>query len=221
MKPSESEIHSPRQKRPPVVSRIQSTIFHRLAPKSNEPEDATSADDSKLSDEEIDVLYSDVLDSLLFPPHVKEQLLATQTRDKKSQTIHLQKSLLHDMNLSKTALWGVEQQELLETIKNSKTPEIQLFIQLRSSLSTANRDFMRHFFESGGLIVLMKCVDERASKPNKNDHDAAMLYEIMCCFKMIMNNAAGLENFITQEGSIECTARALLFDWKPLALQVQ
>ena len=42
--------------------------------------------------EELDRIYSSVLDQLLFPPHVKEQLLASQPPEKKWQQVLLHKT---------------------------------------------------------------------------------------------------------------------------------
>lgn len=42
------------------------------------------------------IRYGFVLDSLLFPPHVKEQLMQSQTKEKKMMIINMHKHLLQN-----------------------------------------------------------------------------------------------------------------------------
>lgn len=168
-------------------------------------------------EDEIDEQYGFVLDSLLFPPHVKEQLMATQTQEKKLMIIDMHRHLLAN---KKGNLWGDQQNSLLNLIRNSKRPDIQVLITLRSSLATANKDFLTGFLEADGIYVLMKCIDERIAKLPMTDLDAAILYEIIGCCKCIMNNNTGMEAILVTPGAIEHIAKSLFFEWKPIALLV-
>ena len=80
-------------------------------------------------DEIIEDQYELVLDSLLFPTHVKEQLINTQTKEKKLMIIEMHKHLL--INNKQNIQWGDQQNSLLNLIKNSKRPDIQVLITLR------------------------------------------------------------------------------------------
>jgi hypothetical protein len=57
-------------------------------------------------EEEILQLYKQVLDSLLFPAHVQENLIATQSKEKKWQTIQMQSHVLKDSKFTKTSQFG-------------------------------------------------------------------------------------------------------------------
>ena len=102
-------------------------------------------------DDEIDEQYGFVLNSLLFPPHVKEQLMETQTKEKKLMIIDMHKHLLAN---KKANLWGEQQNSLLNLIRNSKRPDIQVLVTLRSSLASANKDFLTGFLEADGIYIL-------------------------------------------------------------------
>ena len=153
-----------------------------------------SANMSDYSESQILEIYSIVLDNLLFPPHVKEQLLATQTKEKKWQTIQMQKHILKDSMLSRSQSWGEQHISLLSLIRRSRVPDIQLLIRLRSMLSTATLDILTGFLSSGGVELLMKCIDDRMSRVPMTDLDAALLYETTSCCKMVMNNSIGNVN---------------------------
>lgn len=168
-------------------------------------------------EDEIDEQYGFVLDSLLFPPHVKEQLMGSQTQEKKLMIIEMHKHLLAN---KKGGLWGDQQNSLLNLIRNSKRPDIQVLITLRSSLATANKNFLTGFLEADGIYVLMKCIDERIAKLPMTDLDASILYEIIGCCKCIMNNDTGMEAILVTPGAIEHIAKSLFFEWKPIALLV-
>lgn len=171
-------------------------------------------------DEELSKLYAAVLDHLLFPPQVKESLIATQTREKKWQTCLLHRSVLDDVETSKTMIWSDRDRKLLSTIKKSRCPDIKSLIMLKTVLTTANQPFMVSFLDAGGIFVLVKCVEDRLNRNPMTDLDAALLFEIMSCFKTTMNNATGMEGIIEHPKAIERIVSCLNFTWKPLALQV-
>lgn len=97
-------------------------------------------------------------------------------------------------------VWGDQQNSLLNLIKNSKRPDIQVLITLRSSLATGNKDFLTGFLEANGIYVLMKCVDERIAKLPMTDLDASILYEVIFCCKCTMNNDTGMEALLVTPG---------------------
>ncbi len=142
-----------------------------------------------MSDEEILGLYNQVLDSLLIPPYVKEQMIATQTKEKKIQTIQMHKDTLKDSKV--LTQFGDQQRTFLTIIKSSKNPDINVIIKLRVFLSTANREILVAFIEANGILVLMKSIDNRLSKLPMTELDAALLFEMLSCYKCVLNNATG------------------------------
>lgn len=67
--------------------------------------------------DELDRIYSAVLDQLLFPPHVKEQLLATQRPEKKWQQCLLHKATTENKEEMKALSWGDKDRKLLSDIR--------------------------------------------------------------------------------------------------------
>ena len=170
--------------------------------------------------EELDRIYSSVLDQLLFPPHVKEQLLSSQPPEKKWQQVLLHKTTTENKEDMKTLSWSDKDRKLLSDIRKSKQPDIKSLLLLKTILSTANREYMNNFFDAGGCNVLVKCIDDRIARVPMTNLDAALLYEIMACIKTIMNNTVGMEGVIEHSNAIERIAETLRFEWKPLAMQV-
>lgn len=175
---------------------------------------------------DLDILYSAVLDHLLFPPHVKEQLQSTQTAEKKWQTCLLHKNVIEDVTLRQNSTFGERDRQLLNTIRRSKRPDIKSLVTLKTMLSTANQPFMSAFMEAGGDNVLVKCVEDRLVHIPMTPLDATLLYEIISCLKSLINNVSGMGmlNDERYEASVSAilhrVAESLRFEWKPLALQV-
>lgn len=169
-------------------------------------------------DDEIAEKYNLILDSLLFPPHVKEHLINTQSKEKKLQIIDMHKKTLEE---KKGLSWGDQQNSLLNLINNSRIPNIQDLISLRSSLAMGNKEFLTGFLEADGIYVLMKCIDDRIARLPMTDLDASILFEIINCCKCIMNNDTGMEALLVTPGAIEHIAKSLFFEWKPIALNVR
>ncbi len=67
--------------------------------------------------DELDRIYSAVLDQLLFPPHVKEQLLASQPPEKKWQQCLLHKTTTENKEDMKALSWGDKDRKLLSDIR--------------------------------------------------------------------------------------------------------
>ena len=78
--------------------------------------------------DELDRIYSAVLDQLLFPPHVKEQLLASQPPEKKWQQCLLHKTTTENKEDMKALSWGDKDRKLLSDIR--KVLFVYLFIYL-------------------------------------------------------------------------------------------
>lgn len=207
----------PDKNRSSVRSTVPSISTIPVVPDESSVVMAVSSDMNDYTEEEIGAMYQTVLDHLLFPPHVQAQL-KEQNLEKKWQMIQMQKHILKDSSFSK---WGETHQLLLNAIITAKTPDIQLLIRLKSLLSTSDKAFLISFIHAGGINVLMVCAEERLARVPMTELDAALLYEVMCCCKMVMNNATGMIGFINSPHAIERIAQSLLFEWKPVALQVQ
>jgi hypothetical protein len=175
-------------------------------------------DFSSLNDTEIQALYVQVLDSLLIPPYVKEQMIATQTKEKKIQTIIMHKDTLKDQKTQSQT--SEQQRSLLSIIKSAKVPDINIIIKIRVLLSTANKEFFMTFLDAGGLQVLYKCIDDRLNKQPMTELDAALLFELLTCYKSILNNPTGMESVAKSSGLVEQIVRSLRFEWKSIALLV-
>ena len=96
----------------------------------------------------VNAKYSTVLDYLLTPPQVKEQLMKSQSLEKKMQTIDMHKKLFEvgpssadqrDIDTSSThsaaslgaTEWGDREEAILATIQKAKIPDIQLLSKLK------------------------------------------------------------------------------------------
>ena len=96
-------------------------------------------------------------------------------------------------------------------------------LQLKTILRNGNDTVKAGFFNSGGAAVLIKCISDRISHVMMSDLDVAVLYEVLSCCKTLMNTKTGMEGLLRNKASkniVEVFARCLLFEWKPVALQV-
>eukprot|EP01040_Poterioochromonas_malhamensis_P011521 gene11521-12563_t len=177
---------------------------------------AASSDQLSLEDpDKINQLYVAVLDHLLTPPHVKEQLIDTQSLEKKLQTVRMHNHLFDSMNS-----WGDKENMLLNSIQKMKLPDIPTLSRLKIILATGNFEMMSSFLDSGGVSILLKAIETRLMKKPVTELDIAILFEILSCFKAIMKSTVGMEGVAKVEGSIDVIALCLRFDYKQFALQI-
>jgi hypothetical protein len=47
-----------------------------------------------------------------------------------------------------------------------------------------------------------------------------MVYEVMCCFKVVLNNTIGMNGFVSTPGAVQAVAWCLSFERKSLSLLV-
>jgi hypothetical protein len=163
-------------------------------------------------------MYCTVLDNLLTPPHVKEQLVQSQSLEKKFQMIRMQKHLLTDASIHQSSKWNDQHRNLLTLIRSNKVPDIQNITRLKSVLSTANREFLVHFIDEHGIEVILRGMSDRIIKVPPSDLDQALLYELLGCCKVVMNNDIGMNAFLSTPYSVQHVAQSLIFDCKPIAL---
>lgn len=165
-------------------------------------------------------MYAAVLDQMLMTPQVKEQLMASQTAEKKWKTIQMYEKNFEGANAASHGGWGNREISLLDSISRAKVPDIHQLSTLRVSLQSANREFMDAFLTAGGVSVLVRAIETRLSKRPITELDIAILYEIVACCKNVMNNQVGMDGFLAVKGAVETIARSLRFEYRVYALAV-
>jgi hypothetical protein len=172
--------------------------------------------DKKPDDEKVEEMYTKVLDQLLTPPHVRDKLIESQNIEQKWKLVQAHKNMFE----KKSHAWGRKENALLATIESTQIPDIKSLSVLKVILSSANQDCMNAFLEANGILILINAIENRIIKKVLNEIDIAILFEIMLCFKLIMNNSTGMEGFLNVDGSIDTIAKCLNFNYKFFALQV-
>lgn len=168
------------------------------------------------SDENIEKMYVKVLEQLLTPPHVKEQLINTQTIDQKWKLVQVHKDIFKDTKQNDQ--WSSKETAMLASIE--KSPDVKTVANLKVILTSANLEVMQAFLKNRGVAILMKAIEDKISKKFLSEIDVAILFEIMLCFKLIMNNQVGMEGFLAVNGCIDTIAKCLTFKYKFFALEV-
>lgn len=178
---------------------------------------ASNMDFSFFSDTEIQVIFEQVLDNLLLPPMVKDKMMTSSTRDKKIQTILMHKEALNE-NKSNDAYEQLK--SILKLVKTAKVADISSVIKIRVFLSTANKGGVDTFLMANGIEILQKHIDNRLDKTLLNELDAALLFELLSCYKSILNQESVTEQIVCIPGVVEQMVRSLRFEWKPVVLLV-
>ncbi|RYG98958.1 hypothetical protein EON65_50825 [archaeon] len=178
--------------------------------KSNHPEERLPPANT------IEQKYLEVLEETLTPPEVRKRLVESQSLEQKWRFIQIHKPLSEE----KLATWGDKETTVLNTINNSRNPDIMSVLNLKVLLSSANKELMASFLEANGVAVLLKVILQKVNKKPITTIDVALLYEILLCCKLVMNNAIGMKGFLDVMGAIDTIALCLLFEYKPLALLV-
>jgi hypothetical protein len=173
-----------------------------------------SAARPNLIDEELEEQYAQVLDHLLFPQNVKAELIKTQTDEKKRQMVEMHRSAIAKDVLGS---WGEKESTILSTLLKQKVPDMKLISHLKTVLTTANKSVLSSFISESGIFVLITCINSRLAKTHLTDADAAILYEIVSCFKVTMNNETGMEAVLDMDDGICSISRCLLFEWPVLS----
>lgn len=183
------------------ISGISSSSHHRISLEGL----------SDLNEEENEKFES-LLHHLAIPEKQQEQM-RKQPRDKKLKMIETYKDIgLKNMEKK----WGEKESDILRTLLRQKVPDQQLLIQLRSILSTANRLMLTSFIQASGVSVLAKCINGRLSKQSLNDLDKMILFEVISCFKCILNNDIGMNGVLLYPGALDAIVRCLIFEFRPI-----
>ena len=166
--------------------------------------------------EKVEQMYEAVLDHLLTKPDIKEKMKASMNTEKKWQFVKMNDIF----DNSGSSGWGSKQNVLLASIEKAKTPDIENLKRLKTILQFANKEFMEGFLAAGGVSVRLKAIDNRLSRRPVTELDVAVLYEIMTCCRAVMNNAVGMDGFMSVKGAVDILARCLRFDYRLFAIQV-
>jgi hypothetical protein len=166
----------------------------------------------------MDTKYRLYLEKDLIEPTLVEIKVASDPYEEKLQYIQLHEEVQEEkQNNSNAAL-----KDLLERIRSTKHPEIGLLLSLKVLLSNDTTTFAAYFIDLKGISVLIDLVYYRFSlKSGKVETlDAALLYEVLMCCKLVMNHSIGMKAFLDFPGCVDAIARCLFFEFKPLALLV-
>lgn len=180
---------------------------------------------SKMPDKAtVEKMYLAVLEDTLVPPAIRERLIETQSLERKWQFVQIHQSGgsgTSSGHTSKTVVqWGEKEKALLLKIGTSKSPDIQSLLSLKVLLSSANKETMSSFLKCDGVAILVKAILTRTNHKSMDEVEAAILYEILLCCKLVLNNMMGMKGFLAVTGSIDAIALSLRFEFKHLALLV-
>jgi len=175
---------------------------------------------SELEAIQIEEMYCKLLDYLLTPPHVKNEMISSQSVEKKRETLLTHKKFFEGENASKSVNWGEKENKLISSIKNATVPDFHILSKLKTVLSSANRLLLNSFMGAGGLTILLQALENRMNKKPQTELDVAVMYEIMLCLKAVMNNSTGMEGILASFGAIDTIARSLRFDYKLYSMLV-
>jgi hypothetical protein len=163
----------------------------------------------------IEKLYAELLDETLTPPEVKQRLIESTTIEQKERYVSIHK------NQGKSNIWESKDSKLIESLKASKYPDIELLLDLRIRLTTASKDYVHEFIKHHGISTVLEVIANRASRRDMDEFDAAAIYEVLLSCKLVMNSSVGMKSFINDHNnSIDVIARCIDFEFKPLALLV-
>ena len=165
----------------------------------------------------VERMYGDVLDETLTPPEIKQRLMELQSLENKWKFIQVHKPLAIS---GKEPAWSEREKSLLKTLDNSKNPDMQSILQMKVWISSATREVMSAFLDAGGVRVILKLILQRVNKKPLDEIDAVILYELLLCCKLLMNNAVGMKGFLDVSGAIDTIALCLRFEFKLLSLMV-
>jgi hypothetical protein len=131
-------------------------------------------------EEELNRLYGEVLDAQLLPTHIRDRLIASESREKKWQTITIQQSSNQQL------IWGEREQRLLKTIKESavRGPDIRIVIDLERMIATANKSLMTGFLGDSGIDVIAIAMRERLARVPMREQDGMHLVRYYILFRL-------------------------------------
>jgi hypothetical protein len=171
----------------------------------------------------IDKLYVDILEETLTPPDTQEQLIESQTLEQKWNYVLLHKGL----TTKEVMTWTEKETKLLKSIDNARSPDIHSLLSLKVILASGKQQIVQSFLELNGISILTKIIvyifqdqQQSAHVAELEEKDIAILYEVLLCCKMLMNNALGMKEFLEFPRALDDVVLCILFDYKHLAMLV-
>ena len=121
-----------------------------------------------------------------------------------------------------SSTFGDSDRAILEHISVIRIrPEMTDVLNMKSRISTANKAFMEAWIAADGMVILVKAIEERCKPVPMGEVDIALLYEMICSMKIVINTGITMEKFLATEGAIRSVSSSLLLaGCKPLAMQV-
>jgi hypothetical protein len=171
----------------------------------------------------VEKFYNLVLEAQFVPPAVRENLSKKLTYEKKWETVIHYHSMIGNAQVTQNASFGDSDRQLLNSLQNRrKRPDMTQLLNLKSRIGTCNKSWMESFIAENGILILIKAMSSRLTKSTSSlgELDAALLYELICCIKTTINSGMTMKIFLQTENALKTVTYSLLFEWKPLALQV-
>jgi hypothetical protein len=168
------------------------------------------------SKDQIEQLYSEILDEALTSPDIKQRLIDTVSIDQKEKYVSIHKS--SKKTRRKSDMWDDKDDSFVETLKKQKFPDIEILLDLRIRLSTAKKEYIQKFLAKNGVYILIDVISNRLNRRLIDEFDAAIIYEVLLSFKIIMNSAIGMKYVIEHPLTIQTFIKCLHFDFKPLGM---
>lgn len=121
-----------------------------------------------------------------------------------------------------SSTFGDSDRAILENISVTRIrPEMADVLNMKSRISTANKAFMEAWIAANGMVILVNAIGERCKPVPMGEVDIALLYEMICSMKIVINTGITMEIFLATEGAIRSVTSSLfLAGCKPLAMQV-
>jgi hypothetical protein len=184
------------------------------------PTEESHEDEPTYTDENLNEVFMSVLEHLQIDEKSKLKFLKNETRERK---LHIIQTHLALQSKGTGVLESGEKEIALLNSLVVDTPDLVTMVQIREILETGSIVALETFLHSGGIIKYEKIVKHRisvASHSIMSILDAAILYEVVRTYKILVNNTEGMRAFVNTNGLISRMTQCIRFEWKPLALEV-
>eukprot|EP00603_Paraphysomonas_imperforata_P015405 CAMPEP_0114476932 /NCGR_PEP_ID=MMETSP0104-20121206/15052_1 /TAXON_ID=37642 ORGANISM="Paraphysomonas imperforata, Strain PA2" /NCGR_SAMPLE_ID=MMETSP0104 /ASSEMBLY_ACC=CAM_ASM_000202 /LENGTH=1256 /DNA_ID=CAMNT_0001651763 /DNA_START=82 /DNA_END=3854 /DNA_ORIENTATION=- len=171
----------------------------------------------------IDECYDAVLEAQMVPPQVGKRYLKLHKQIKNGKQLILAfYSMMGNEAMVLSGSFGDSDKTVLDKLKTTRTrPDMADVLNMKSRISTANKAFMEAWIAADGMVILVRAIEERCKPHPMGEVDIALLYEMICSMKIVINTGITMEIFLATEGAVQAvTSSLLLAGCKPLALQV-
>ena len=172
--------------------------------------------DERPDNETVEKLYAKVLDRLALPQAAIENLKATESIERKWQMIQMNKEHLEDDDASAAARFSEMDRQFLVAIDSSRDIDLELLRQLRSHLSTADREWLRGFRKARGIEILVRVTTASSRQYPRTHLNVSIMVECLECFRCIMNNIEGMDAVINTDDAIGALTLCLDFEFQRL-----